>query len=247
MSQSLRVSRIHFVAWIDTGLWRALAFTRSLQGRSPWVARQLRRTVLLLWWTATFQLHIHGRLWLRARRLRRAAPVVAPVPIIDAVNPRCLIVPFSPDPVVSVIVPTYGQVQLTLMCLASIADHAPALPIEVIVVDDAWKGADAQCLEQVAGIRLIRNETNLGYLHSCNKAAAAAKGHYLLLLNNDTEVFGKLAGTDGFAVPPTPRHRRGRRQIVVPGWILAGSRRNYLAGRIGVEFRTAGGSVETRL
>ncbi len=138
MTQSLRVSRIHFAATIDTVLWRALAGARRVDAQSPWLARQLRRAVLLLWWTATAQLHIHARYWLRARRLRRAAPAPAPAPVIETVDPRGVDVPLSSDPVVSVIVPTYGQVAFTLRCLASIAEHAPALPIEVIVVDDAW-------------------------------------------------------------------------------------------------------------
>ena len=44
------------------------------------------------------------------------------------------------------------------------------------------------CLAAVPGIRLIVNPSNLGYLRSCNTAARVAKGEFLLLLNNDTQV-----------------------------------------------------------
>jgi len=227
LSQSLRVSRIHLAALLDTVLWRALVYARTLSGHSPFVARQLRRAVLLLWWTATFQLHIHFRYWVRARRLRGVTPPPVRPLVMATVDPLTLDVPTSEDPVVSIIIPTYGQVPFTLRCLASIAQHTAALPIEVIVIDDAWDGVETAALAVVCGIRLLRNKTNLGFLHSCNKAAALAKGRYLCFLNNDTQVL------EGWLEPMVSLFRQS------PGTGAVGARLLYPDGRL----QEAGGVV----
>ncbi|HXT82678.1 MAG TPA: glycosyltransferase [Acetobacteraceae bacterium] len=174
-------------------LHRALAACRALHGRSPWLAAQLRRVVLLVWWTLSLQLHRHARLWLQARSRRRAEPSVDPLPLPLAVqvDPDMLMLPHSDMPVVSVIVPTYGKTDFTLRCLASIAEHKPDVAIEVIVVDDAYPGPETLCLDRIRGVRLIRHSANLGFIHACNAAARLSLGEYVLFLNNDTQV---LAG-----------------------------------------------------
>ena len=96
--------------------------------------------------------------------------------------------PLSETPHVSVIIPVHNQLAFTLECLKSIAWSAPATPFEVLVVDDASQEATRQAMQSVKGLRLISNLENEGFIRSCNKGAQAAKGQYLLFLNNDTVV-----------------------------------------------------------
>ena len=120
---------------------------------------------------------------------RRGAPIAPTEPVAAPDSEFAPFrVPSAAAPRVSVIIPVYNKIDFTVACLRSIAAHAGAMPFDVIVVDDASGDATAERLAQIAGIQVVRNEGNLGFVGSCNTGAVHARGDFVLFLNNDTVV-----------------------------------------------------------
>ncbi|MHB8147086.1 MAG: glycosyltransferase [Vulcanimicrobiaceae bacterium] len=102
-----------------------------------------------------------------------------------------LFFPSYAEPLVSIIIPVFEQLPLTQRCLHAIAQYLdPSLPTEIIVVDDCSADGTASYLEQCSGIRVLRQDTNRGFVDSANFGAASARGAFLHFLNNDTIVTG---------------------------------------------------------
>lgn len=89
------------------------------------------------------------------------------------------------NPNASIIIPVVNNLAITEQCLMSVYAHT--VGIEVIVVDNG-STEPVKHMAEGWGAIVIRNEENLGFAAAINQGIQAAKGTYLVLLNNDTIV-----------------------------------------------------------
>jgi GT2 family glycosyltransferase/glycosyltransferase involved in cell wall biosynthesis len=150
--------------------------------RWPWLISQLVRNLSTL--------GIKGTL----ARLQTSSAEAVPEPQLTlarepaADSPLQLEFAKLDQPRVSVIIPVYNNWAYTAACLHSLLMIKGKYSFEVIVVDDRSGDETAEKLEQIEGLTNLRNKKNLGFVGSCNHGAQHARGEYLVLLNNDTQV-----------------------------------------------------------
>lgn len=175
---------------VHAQLEQAHRFTRRVEASITWQAFQKARGRLFSALGGERSLAVRAlRLALRGfgKAVRKGAPAGAgAAPAVAPTGERIRLPQFS-EPRVSLVIPLYSGAGLTRRCLETIRDHTLAPSFEVILVDDTADPATKGLLGLVDGAQILRNEENQGYLRSVNRGAAAARGDWLVLCNNDIE------------------------------------------------------------
>jgi GT2 family glycosyltransferase len=91
----------------------------------------------------------------------------------------------DPNLVASIIILGWNQVEYTRMCVESVQRYTD-VPYELILVDNGSHDGTADYFRSVPSATVIVNEANRGFAGGNNQGIEAARGEYVVLLNNDT-------------------------------------------------------------
>ncbi len=90
-------------------------------------------------------------------------------------------------PRVSIVIPLFNRVLFTQVCMRALAATISPEQTEVLFVDNGSTDGTAAFLAALPPpFRALRSPTNEGFADACNRGATAARGQYVLFLNNDT-------------------------------------------------------------
>jgi GT2 family glycosyltransferase len=87
----------------------------------------------------------------------------------------------------SICIPTYNARDWIEQCLESIYTHAASCDFEIIAIDDRSTDETVAIVRsRFPDVTVLTNPANVGFSKTVNVGLRAARGEYLLVLNNDT-------------------------------------------------------------
>lgn len=90
---------------------------------------------------------------------------------------------------VSVIIVSYNSSNTIHYCLNSLFKFSPISFFEVILIDNYSTDSSVEIIKSLPfDLKLIQNNSNIGFARACNQGIKQAKGKYIFLLNPDTKL-----------------------------------------------------------
>lgn len=94
-------------------------------------------------------------------------------------------------PIVSIVIPTYNQLQFTKECIESLYAYTK-IPFELIIIINNKNDGTVELLKELSksnsNIKMILNNENIGFPISINQGIKESIAEYVLILNNDVVV-----------------------------------------------------------
>jgi len=92
-------------------------------------------------------------------------------------------------PILSIIIVNWNTKLHLKWCLHYVFKRTQGINFEVLVVDNGSSDSSITMVENnFPGVKIIRNQQNLGFAKANNQAIKKARGKYILLLNSDTKI-----------------------------------------------------------
>ena len=89
----------------------------------------------------------------------------------------------------SIVIVTWNSKEHISACLTSIQEQRENLSLEVVVVDNGSQDGTQEIISRdFPWVKIIRNDTNLGFTKACNRGLMKCRGESILLLCPDTVI-----------------------------------------------------------
>ena len=96
-----------------------------------------------------------------------------------------------------IVMPCYKNFEITKKAIESILNYSSGVSFNMILINDGNDSRLARYFERLVrsrpNITTVTNNENIGWIKSVNQGLAKAKTHYVLLVNNDIEIWPQYA------------------------------------------------------